>query len=259
MVKDKHTENKFADTMKLIRCIRQQTDTAVLFYSAGGKDGIALLDLLAKNFNRVICYYMWLIPNLDHVRPYITWAEKHYNNVEVRQIRHFQRDYFDAYGFFQEGEGNPDIKPRKIGDIEEAIRQETGIKWAFSGMKGVDGYMKRMRLMMFKKQNGMHFTDKGMVYPLALWTNKEVLKYIEMHNLIKPFVYNPADISQGFGIDLTSLLLMRAHYPNDYKRAIREFPFCEKIIFDYDHGILPTGQEKAAMEMMKRIEKGSDE
>lgn len=246
--------NKYADTMNLIRSIRKETDTAVLFYSAGGKDGIALLDMLAPVFNKVICYYMWLVPGLDHVKPYIRWAETKYKNVEVRQIQHYQRDYYDRFGFFQFGDGNPDIKPRKVGELEEEIRQETGIKWAFSGMKGVDGYMKRMRLLTFRKRNGNYLTDKGMVYPLAVWTNKEVLKYIESRNLIKPFVYNPKDVSQGFGVDLRSLLILRERFPQDYKRTLAEFPLCEKLIFDYENGILPHGQEKDVLEVIKRLD-----
>jgi len=250
--------NKFEETMQIIRSIRQKTDTAVLFYSAGGKDGIALLDMLAPVFEKVICYYMWLVPGLDHVKPYLKWAVTKYPNVEIRQIQHYQRDYYDRYGFFQLGEGNPDIKPRKVGEVEEMVRQETGIKWAFSGMKGVDGYMKRMRLLTFRKRNGTYLTDKGMVYPLAVWTNKEVLRYIEMRNLIKPFVYNPKDVSQGFGVDLRSLLVLRQRFPQDYERTIREFPFCEKLIFDYENGILPHGQEKEVLEIIKRIETESE-
>lgn len=38
--------------MQVIRSVREKTDTAVLFYSAGGKDGIALLDMLAGVFDR---------------------------------------------------------------------------------------------------------------------------------------------------------------------------------------------------------------
>ena len=57
--------NKYALTMQIIRSVRDKTDTAVLFYSADGKDGIALLDMLAGVFDKVICYYMYLIPNLD--------------------------------------------------------------------------------------------------------------------------------------------------------------------------------------------------
>lgn len=216
--------------MNIIRSIRKETDTAVLFYSAGGKDGIALLDMLSGVFNKVICYYMYLIPNLDHTQPYIKWAENHYKNVEVRQIKHYQRDYFDSFGFFKEPDQS--IKPRKIGDVEQEVRDETGIKYSFSGMKGVDGYMKRMRLKGFCKSG--YITEKGMVYPLAIWTNKEVLQYIRTKNLIQPFVYKEKDVSQGFSIDLDMMMLMKSKYPNDYRRIIKEFPYSEKLIFDYE-------------------------
>lgn len=222
--------NKYALTMQIIRSVRDKTDTAVLFYSAGGKDGIALLDMLAGVFDKVICYYMYLIPNLDHVQPYIKWAENHYKNVEVRKIRHFQRDYYDFWGFFREPDSS--IKPRKIGEIEQFVREETGVMYGFSGMKGVDGYMKRMRLKKFAKTG--YVTDKGMVYPLALWTNKEVLQYIRQSGLIQPFIYDANAISQGFTIDLNTMLLMRSKYPNDYKRILKEFPYSEKLIFDYE-------------------------
>lgn len=81
--------NKYLLSMQIIQGIREKTDTAVLYYSAGGKDSIALLDMLAGMFNKVICYYMYLIPDLDHVQPYIKWAKTKYNNVEIRQIKHF--------------------------------------------------------------------------------------------------------------------------------------------------------------------------
>lgn len=222
--------NKYTLAMNVIHSVREKTDTAVLFYSAGGKDGIALLDMLAGVFDKVICYYMYLIPDLDHVKPYIKWAETHYQNVEVRQIPHIQKDYYDQCGFFKGP--NESIKPRKIGDVEQSVREETGIKYAFSGMKGVDGYMKRMRLKLFSKTG--YITDKGMVYPLALWTNKEVLQYIKSRNLISPFVYNEKAVSQGFTIDLNTMLLMRSKFPKDYKLILKEFPYSEKLIFDHE-------------------------
>ncbi len=222
--------NKYLQTIEIIRRVRQETDTAVLYYSAGGKDGIALLDMLAHEFNKVICYYMYIIPNLDHIRPYIHWAYVHYKNVEVRTIKHYQSDYFEKYGLFCEP--NENIKTRSVGDVEQYVRDQTGIKYGFSGMKGVDGYMKRMRLKKFAKTG--YITDKGMVYPIALWTNKEVLRYIERKNLIKPFVYEQNKCSQGFSPTLPVLLMMKRKYPNDYIKTLAEFPFAEKLIFDYE-------------------------
>lgn len=230
---------KYQETMSIIRSVRKQTGTAVLFYSAGGKDSIALLDMLAKEFVRVICYYMYLIPNLDHVQPYIRWAETHYGNVEVRKIEHFQMDYFRKGGYFCDADPrfqlpkkDPNaLRVRKIGDIEQWVREQTGIKFAFSGMKGQDGYMKRMRLKRFAHTG--YITEKGMVYPLATWTNKEVLQYICSKNLIKPFVYGDG-VSQGFTITLDVLTLLKAYYPKDYRRTLEVFPYAETLIFDYE-------------------------
>lgn len=227
--------------MSIIRSVREKTDTAVLFYSAGGKDSIALLDMLAKEFDHVICYYMYLIPNLDHVQPYIRWTETHYDNVEVRQIEHFQMDYFRKLGLFcdpdpryQLPKKDPNaLRVRKIGDIEQWVREQTCITLTFSGMRAQDGYMKRMRLMTFKKRNGTYMSDKGMVYPIAEWTTKEVLHYIKAKNLIKPFYYGEG-VSQGFSITQDVLTLLKAYYPNDYKRTIDVFPYAETLLFDYE-------------------------
>lgn len=232
--------SKYAETLSIIRGVRKETDTAVLFYSAGGKDGVALLDMLAKEFDHVICYYMYIVPNLDHVQPYIKWAMR-YNNVEVRQILHFQYDSFAKNGFYCDPDPryslpkkDPDaLRVRKIGDVEQWVREQTGIKYAFSGMKGVDGYMKRMRLLTMKKRNGTYLSDKGMVYPLAEWTNKEVLHYINAKNLINPFVYGEG-VSQGFTITLDVLTLLKAYYPRDYHRTLEIFPYAETLIFDYE-------------------------
>lgn len=231
--------SKFSDTIEIINKVRKETDTAVLFYSAGGKDGIALLDMLATRFNKVICYYMYLVPNLDHVQPYIKWAES-YGNVEVRQIKHYQADTFEKFGFFMDEDDryklpkkDPNHKrERSVGDVEEWVRNDSGQHYAFSGMKGVDGYMKRMRLKMYAKTG--YIRKEGMVYPLAVWTNKEVLQYIQKRNLIKPFVYNPNMVSQGFGIDLDTMLVMREKFPRDYERMIEQFPYSITIIAKYE-------------------------
>ena len=224
--------SKYTHTQQTIRYVREQTDIAVLFYSAGGKDGIALLDMLAKQFSKVICYYMYLVPGLKHIAPYIQWAEK-YGNVEVRQIEHYQKSVMRKNGFYCEPQ--PDTEVNTVGLVEEAVRRETGQKYAFSGMKGVDGYMKRMRIKTFVKRNQFHFpiSEKGMVYPLAEWTNGEVLQYIRKYNLISPFSYVDGRVSQGFGIDIDTLLYLYRFFPSDYEQTIREFPYATKILFDY--------------------------
>lgn len=221
--------NKFSHTLKIIQSIREKTGTAVLFFSAGGKDGIVLLDLLSPRFEKVICYYMYIVEDLEHINKYIYWAENNYPNVEVRKIHHYMLGIIEKNGFFCDEK--EDIKTQKVGEIEAQIMADTGVPFAFSGMKGVDGFMKRMRLKMF----GNYFTsDKGMVYPLALWTNKEVLQYIENKKLIKPFVYVKNALSQGFALNYSTLVYLKENHPSDYKKVINKFPYAEMVIFNYE-------------------------
>lgn len=243
----------YTEAIQTIQHVRQQTGTAVLFYSAGGKDSIALLDMLATRFEKVICYYMYLIPGLDHIRPYIEWPARRYGNVEVRQIEHYQKDSMDKLGLFKDADPayslpprHPDRKKvRSVGDVEETVRRETGQHYVFSGMKGVDGYMKRMRLLLYRKRSGgLFINEKGMVYPLAQWTNGEVLQYIRKRNLIRPFVYVGGNVSQGFGIDLETLLFLRDRYPADLQRTLNEFPYAQKLIWDYEHGKVTTSTKQ---------------
>ena len=223
--------NKYAHTLQIVRSVRQTTDTAVLFYSAGGKDSIALLDILAREFNKVICCFMYLVKGLQHIEPYIHWAENHYSNVEIQQISHFMKSIILHDGIFCNP--NESVKRLSIGDIEETVRKHNNSRYAFSGMKGVDGYMKRMRLKIFAKNN--FISPKGMVYPLALWTNGEVLKYIQSNNLIQPFTYGDTrQLSQGLSFNPQSLLYLRAKFPQDYQRIVAEFPYCDLVIYNYE-------------------------
>lgn len=234
--------SKISHTREIISSVRKKTDRAVLFYSVNGKDSIVLLDMLAKEFREVICYFMYFVKGLDHIENRIQANIKMYPNITIRQIPHFLLSNVKRSGIFCEPE--PETKIVKMKDIEAMIREETDEKYIFSGMKGVDGFMKRMRLKMF----GENFTTKsGNVYPLALWTNAEVLKYIQINNLPKPVFYSIPEhvtydksgrvkrkVSNGITFDLDVFLFLRKYYPNDLKKVLKEFPLSEQILFRYD-------------------------
>ena len=224
--------NKFAQSLTLIRHVRQQTDTAVLFYSSGGKDSIALLDMVSPLFNKVILVYMYLIKDLDHINIYLDWAKKKFRNVEVMQVPHFVLSTINTFGFFCE----PDEaeKEKKESDIIKGIVEKTGVPFVIHGMKGVDGYMKRMRLKKFAKDNnGMFISPINVVYPLALWTNKEVLRYIQAKNLIKPMTYGYQSICYGLSFDYEVLIYLKNNFNADYKKMMEAFPYFEHVMYDY--------------------------
>ena len=217
--------------MRVIDRVREKTDTVLLYYSAGGKDSIALLDMVAPKFKKVICVHEYLIKGLKHFQPYFDWI-KRYGNCELMLVEHPIRLLDLHNGIFCDP--RPDVKELSFGQVEEMVRNQTGIKYAFSGMKGVDGFMKRMRLKLWAKDDWIN--PKGMVYPLALWTNPEVLRFVSKRNLIKPFSYGKStekQLGQGFVMAEPQLLYLIKNYPEDYDKVVREFPYVETLMYQY--------------------------
>lgn len=232
--------DKLTETISIIRNAQKEDgkDVAVLFYSAGGKDSLVLLDILSKEYKKVVCIYLYLIRGLEHTQKYIVWAKRRYG-AEVVAIPHYQRTLMKRNGFFCDPVEEGGFINQK--EVEDFVRLKTGKRIIYNGTKGVDGYMKRMLLKMYGKQGYMN--NQGVCFPLAKWTNKECLSYIRKNDVISPFVYNEKTTSQGFSIEAKELLCLREKFPNDYKKALMEFPYCEKIIFDYENHIKTIGND----------------
>jgi len=219
---------KLAEALYTIGRVRQTTDTAVLMYSAGGKDSIVLLDMLASRFKRVVCYYMYHVLDLDHIRPYLYWAVKRYGNVTVKQIPHPQVSMLLHEGVFCDPQ--PDVKILYERDIVELIKEKEGCEYVFNGTKGADGYMKLMRLKRHLKREGW-YQFRGLVYPLATWVNDDCLQYIRNRKLINPFIYGyGVSKSQGFGIYKDCFDFLMWEYPQDVAKALEVFPYASSLL-----------------------------
>ena len=81
--------------------IAKRTDEVILFHSASGKDSIALLDICAPRFKRVVCVFMfmYIIKDMEHISRYINYARKKYPNCEFVQIQHFAVFSYIKYGY----------------------------------------------------------------------------------------------------------------------------------------------------------------
>ena len=109
-------------------------------------------------------------------------------------------------------------------------------------------------MLMYEKRGGL-ITEKGMAYPLARWTNKDVMQYIKSRNLIRPFVYVEGNVSQGFGIELPTLLLMQYRYPGDFEKMLEMFPYSAKLLYDFTEGYIPLGFEEETAKVLKSVGK----
>ena len=125
---------------------------------------------------------------------------------------------------------NPKIKLLKLADVVSAMRLKYGIYYTFLGMKKADGMNRRLMLKGYA-----NYENEGLCYPLADWTQKDILAYMKQKGLPEPVRYSKK-ASGGVGFNLDCFLWLRENYPQDLKKIIQAFPMSERILFEYDNG-----------------------
>lgn len=220
---------KIESAMNTINHVRQETDTAILFNSFG-KDSLVTLDLIAPHFKRIICVFMYFVPDLEHVNRFINQCVCRYPNVEVVQVPHFTLSFVYKYGIYCEK--HPKQPQRELRDVVAAVRKYYGLEYVFLGMKKADGMNRRLMLNTYAAN---HYINKGLAYPLAEWTNKEVLAYMRQHHLPEPVRYNPKKPGGGIGMSLDCHLWMEKNAPQDLEKFYQAFPLSRRILYEYHY------------------------
>lgn len=213
-------------TMKSIESVSSKTDSAILFCSLG-KDSLVLLDLIYPKFKRIVCVFMYFVKDLEHINRWIGWVKAKYTNIEFVQVPHWNLSYILRGGMYCVSQ--PKVKLLKLADVVKAIRLKYGIYHVFLGMKKADG-MNRNLMLKGYANNG--YANNGFVYPLAEWTQKDILSYMKQHGLPEPVRYS-LKASSGVGFNLDCFIWMEKHYPQDLKRIYKVFPMAERILWEY--------------------------
>ena len=215
-------------TQRTIAAVRKETDSAVVFCSLG-KDSLVTLDFIYPQFSRVVCVFMYFVPNLEHIERWVSWVKSRYPKVEFMQVPHWNLSYILRGGLYCVP--NPKVKLIKLADVIKSIKLKTGIDYVFLGMKKADGMNRRLMLNTYKEDEYIH---NGNVYPLANWTQKDVLAYMRQKNLPEPIRYS-LKASSGTGFNIDCFLWLRENCPQDLKRIYKVFPRSERILFEYDN------------------------
>lgn len=213
---------------KTICAARLRSSRAIVFFSCG-KDSIAMLDMVAPVFDEVICVFMYFVPGLAHTERYLKDAATRYKNVKVIQKEHFINTTIRRNGIF--------CLPQKqkiltLSDVDAQVRQETGVQISFYGSKKNDGMNRRIMLNTYGELPIQQKTQK--YYPLADFSNKDVLSYIKTKRLPVPIRYG-TKASNGLGFNLDCFLWMRNNEPGDLEKIYQQYHLSRKILFDHDY------------------------
>lgn len=217
---------KLESADKVIAAVREKSDSCILFCSFG-KDSIVTLDLIYGRFERIVCVFMYFVKDLEHIDRWIRWAKRRYPNIEFVQVPHWNLSYILRGGLYSVP--NPKIKLMKLADVAESLRLQTGIHYIFFGMKKADSMNRRLMLMGYEERQ---YENNGFVYPLAEWTQKDILAYMRQHRLPEPVRYS-LSASSGIGFNKDCLLWMERNCPQDLQKIYKVFPLCERVLWEY--------------------------
>lgn len=219
--------SKMDSALSTIAEVRKQTASAIVFVSFG-KDSLCLLDLLYPRFERLVCVFMYFVQDLEHINRYLRYCRAKYPKAEWVQTEHWNMTYLRRAGMYCEPQ--PEVKLKKLADICQEVRDATGIQWVFLGMKKADSLNRRLMLMQYEVS---YYTNNYTAYPLAEWTNKEVLAYMRTAKLPAPVIYGKG-ASNGIGFNLDCFLWLRRNCPADLERIYVEYPLSRRILYEYD-------------------------
>ena len=213
---------------KVIRSVAEKSNRAILFYSCG-KDSIALLDMMAQEFDEVVCVFMYFVKDLEHIDKYIRFSKSKYKNVRFEQVPHWILTQIHNTGLYCVPKKT---RLMKLSTIIQAMKLKTGIDYVFIGEKQADNMNRRIKLRQYELE--AISTTKN-VYPLSKWRDGDVLTYIRKKRLPIPINYGKKkNRSVGVVFDEDVYVWLRENYPEDLQKILKEYPLSEKILFDYD-------------------------
>lgn len=216
--------------------IREKTDTIGVMLSFG-KDSLVVLDMVCPKFKKVYGIWMFFVPHLSHIQVWIDWAKAKYPNLEIVEVPHWTLSYMLRSGLYCAP--NPKVKLITLNDVIKTTRIKYNIHFMFLGMKKADGMNRRLMLNGYAENM---YENNGLVYPVAEFTQREILSYMKMHNIPEPVRYTVKKASGGVGLNVECMAWLEEHYPEDLMKIYEYFPLSRRVLFEYHY---KERQEKA--------------
>lgn len=196
-------------------------EPAVLVAYSGGKDSLVMIDLCQRAGKRVEAFHMYFLPGMELTADICGYAERRFG-IQVRQYQHWGISYYFRRGVFCEPD--PDFPIIKIGDIERAAREDSGLEWISYGYKKIDSLQRRGMLSQGWPA-GINERRKSFTL-ISEWTNTQIHAYLSRRNITVPGVQNG---KRGNGMDLMPdcLAWLKREYPSDFRLLLNYFPYAE--------------------------------
>lgn len=210
--------------INLLNLVRQQTDHIGIGISFG-KDSLATLDLCSRVFPKISGYYLFRVRKISLIEDWKEYVERRYK-ITIMMLPHFDlsRCYANAVLRPHLEHKIPKIK---MVDIETYFKVQTGCNWLAYGWRRNDSFS---RALIMKQTGGFDEKNKR-VFPLRAFKRMDVFQYLDDRQIPRPPSLG-RDEQGGLDFHPAALKELKEHYPEDWARWERDFPFSGLQLID---------------------------
>jgi len=220
-VDPREIDSKLARSKEILTRVRDEMGIKeVLIGFSGGKDSMVVLDLAKQIFERVECFFLYWVEDLQCEQTFLSYARKQWD-VKIHQLpSHHMINAVRGNMFMPAVSRLKKIPKVHQVDTEHHIRELTGIKMILYGMRMQDSLQRRA----FIKSLGVVDAKGGRVYPLYDWVNQDVYAYIRTRGIPLPPLYG-GKLSGNVNLGPETLIYLREKHPEDFAKIQKIFPF----------------------------------
>lgn len=216
---------------ELCEKMAQECDTAILAFSTG-KDSIAAWLQMRKYFKRIIPYYLYVVPELSFVEKSLAYYEDFFGCHIYRLPHPSMFRLFSSYVFQPPYRAHTiieevymdqaDYNEIVIGDMIRYGGELPDNAYIGTGVRMADSPYRRIAV----KSHGAINHNAKKFFPVFDWLKADVIRAIDEAGIKLPVDYHL--FGRTFdGLDYRFLKPIQEHYPEDYQKILRYFPFAE--------------------------------
>jgi phosphoadenosine phosphosulfate reductase len=213
--------------LSVCRRAASYTDSALLMFSTG-KDSCACMDLAAPHFKRIIPVFLYFVKGISYKERLIAWYSSHYGRdfFQMPRVEDLSRQL--SVGTYQRS-GAMKLPRVKQWEVDAYLRRRFNVSWIIYGYKRQDSLERRGIINSNCIEcDGVDIRNRK-IYPLANWSNREVIAYLKQKRLPLPvdYQYGFRDINTFKG---PALLWLYRNFPEDYELVKAQYPLIEAAL-----------------------------
>jgi 3'-phosphoadenosine 5'-phosphosulfate sulfotransferase (PAPS reductase)/FAD synthetase len=219
-----------------------KTTKEVVLGLSGGKDSVACLDLCHRYGIKVYPYFLYIVRGMAVWEEYVEELAKAYDLGPVLYLPTPDRILYYKIGEYCAP--TPSLQLINFRDIWERARAHYGIKWLVTGEKKLDSLERRAQISSWGSVQPARYR----AFPLADWSHQQVKEYLSERGVPLNPQYRIFGRSLRSPFEADTILTLRDHFPDDYAKLCRDFPFANAAAVRAEsrgHKALPVSGDTA--------------